>query len=80
MRVERIDPVSLSLEQRVERALIVAAQLVELYGEVYLPIFERLERELAQLQRKSSAVDRARRIAQHAPPMLAQTEKLGAGR
>lgn len=46
------------------RALVVAARLVELYGEIYLPLFERLEAELLELQRRGSALDRARAIAQ----------------
>ena len=34
-------------------------------GEVYLPIFERLERELAALDAKSDALARARFAARH---------------
>lgn len=51
------------MRQRIERALLTAAQLVEYHGEVYAPIFERLEQELAALERRDSAAARARRLA-----------------
>lgn len=46
-----------------ERALIVAAKLVDLYGEIYLPAFEKLEEGLIELERRGAAVDRARELA-----------------
>jgi len=50
---------------RLERALeTVAVLLIE--DEVYLPIFERLEAELAEARRTASTLDRARRIARGA--------------
>jgi hypothetical protein len=55
-----------SAVRHVERALLVAAQLVAYHGDAYLPIFERLERELAALHRQTSAVERARTIAARA--------------
>lgn len=48
---------------RIERALKVAAHYVNEGGPVYLPIFERLERELAALETTASALDRARKMA-----------------
>lgn len=39
------------------------AVIMEDDGEVYAPIFERLEQELAALDRRDSAVERARRLA-----------------
>ncbi len=45
------------------RALVVAARLVDLYGEIYLPLFERLESELLELERRGSTIDRARVLA-----------------
>lgn len=57
----------LTLEQRVERALITAARIVDMHGDVYVPIFERLERELLEIRRKGSAAERARMIARGAP-------------
>lgn len=52
--------------ERVRNALVVAARLVEHGGDTYLPIFERLERELAGLEEKRSAVERARVMARAA--------------
>jgi hypothetical protein len=50
--------------ERIERALrFVAAIVAEPGGEVYLPIFERLERELAGMDAKADALGRARSIA-----------------
>ena len=50
---------------RLERALeTVAVLLVE--DEVYLPIFERLEAELAEARKTADTLDRARRIARGA--------------
>jgi hypothetical protein len=55
------DPVS---RERIERALrFVAAIVAEPGGEVYLPIFERLERELTDIDAKADALARARTIA-----------------
>ncbi len=45
----------------IREGLIYAAYLVERYGEVYAPILDRLERELAAAQ-KETPRDRARRI------------------
>lgn len=56
----------------IEAALLTAAQLVEHYGDVFAPIFERLELELAALERRDSAADRARRLAR-ARALPAQT-------
>lgn len=41
------------------------AVIMEDDGEVYAPIFERLEQELAALDRRDSAVERARRLARN---------------
>lgn len=50
---------------RLERALeTVAVLLIE--DEVYLPIFERLEQELAEARKTVNTLDRARRIARGA--------------
>ena len=50
---------------RLERALeTVAVLLIE--DEVYLPIFERLEQELADARKTANTLDRARRIARGA--------------
>jgi hypothetical protein len=47
---------------RLERGLAVAAQLVLLDGPVMVPMFERLERELAALRQTQDAVARAKRL------------------
>ena len=50
-------------KDRIEAALIVVARHVAAPGgEVYLPVYERLERELAALEARETAIDRARRL------------------
>lgn len=49
-----------------EEALEISAELVAGFGEVMLPLFERCERELEAARTRSSAVERARRIAEAA--------------
>lgn len=44
-------------------ALSVAARLVELYGEEFLPYFEAMELEAHALTARSSAMERAKAIA-----------------
>jgi len=39
------------------------AQIITQYGDVYLPIFERLDNEISALQTRQSAMDRVRMIA-----------------
>ncbi|MEM8849285.1 MAG: hypothetical protein AAGE03_04535 [Pseudomonadota bacterium] len=53
MRLERAD---------IERALAIAAQIVARDGEAFLPIFLRMEREVAALDGRDTALDRARRL------------------
>lgn len=58
------DAAELISRARVERALHFLATIVtETGGEVYLPLFERLERELAAIDAKADALARARTIA-----------------
>ncbi|AZO77751.1 MULTISPECIES: hypothetical protein [unclassified Bosea (in: a-proteobacteria)] len=52
--------------------MMTLAAIMEDGGEVYAPIFERLEQELAALDRRDSAVERARRLAR-GRPLLSQT-------
>lgn len=49
-----------------ERMLRIAARLVDAHGEAALPLFERCEAELEVARGKSSALARAREIAQSA--------------
>lgn len=49
-----------ALEDRLRRALQTVAQLV-VDDPAFLPVFERLERELAKLQSQSAAIERAKR-------------------
>lgn len=42
--------------------MLTLAIIIEDGGEVYTPIFERLEQELAALDRRDSVVDRARQL------------------
>jgi hypothetical protein len=50
--------------ERLERSLAVAAHLVTLDGEVVLPLFERLERDLETMRGNQDAIGRARRLPQ----------------
>ncbi len=49
--------------QHIKDAYIKAAKIVSDYGEVYLPIFERMEKELKAAEKKQSAINRAFEIA-----------------
>jgi len=48
--------------ERLERALVVAAHLMERHGALVVPIFERLERELAKMKSDQDAIDRAKQL------------------
>ena len=51
-------------QARIENSLHYVAQMIDLEGgEVYLPIFESLEAELAKLMSQETTVERARRMA-----------------
>lgn len=50
-------------EADLRRALRIAARIVDEYGDAFLPIFLRLEREVAALEQRKSAVERAREIS-----------------
>jgi hypothetical protein len=50
------------LLERIERALVVLALLIERDGEAYVPFFERVESELERLRRAEGTKDRARRL------------------
>ena len=54
-------PSSPSLVERIERALVLLAYFIELDGDVHLPMYERFERELADLKAKEGTKERARR-------------------
>lgn len=56
------------MRARIEQALRFMANIVTgPDGEVYLPIFERLERELAAIDAKSDALQRARTMVEAIP-------------
>jgi len=64
-------------EERLERALDYLAYIIKRHGSVYMPIFERLERELFELRRRNRAIEeRATRYmaANNIPPL---DERLG---
>lgn len=58
-----------SLEERIENALRVVAELLE-RDEAYLPIFLRLEAERDKLDARRAALDRARAVLKETPPGL----------
>ncbi|PYG32392.1 hypothetical protein C8N36_103141 [Pelagimonas varians] len=47
---------------KLREALSVAAQLVARDGEMFLPVFERIEAEVAALDRRSTSLERARAL------------------
>jgi hypothetical protein len=51
----------LSLIERIERALVVLAYLVERDGDVYVPLYEKFEAELQELKAREDTKSRARR-------------------
>lgn len=47
---------------RIERALAIAAHVVTMNGEIYIPTFERPEREMEEVRRRDpQAIERGRR-------------------
>lgn len=60
--MDNIRDAELPLIQRIERALLYLAYLIELDGDVHLPMFEKFEAELAELRRAEDARSRARRL------------------
>jgi hypothetical protein len=50
-----------SLVERIERALVLLAYLIELDGDVHLPMYAQFECELADLKAKEGTKERARR-------------------
>jgi hypothetical protein len=48
--------------ERLERGLALLAYCIELDGPVMVPMFERLERELAAMRQTQDTVGRARRL------------------
>ena len=48
--------------ERLERALTYCAYLITIHGTDLVPLFERLEQELAALRQEQSAVDRAKAL------------------
>lgn len=47
---------------RIERALLLLAYLIERDGDDYLPLYEKLENHLTELQAREGTKDRARRL------------------
>lgn len=54
----------LSLVQRVERALVLLAYLIEIEGNIHLPMYEQYEAWLAKLRSKNDVRARARQRLQ----------------
>jgi hypothetical protein len=51
--------------ERLERGLALCAYLVVRDGRVAVPLFERLERELAAMRRQEDTVDRAKKLLEN---------------
>jgi len=61
-KARKSEPVTI---ERVERGLALCAYLIELDGPVTVPMFERLERELAAMRQTQDTVSRARRLLEN---------------
>ena len=70
-------PEELSFEEQVERALVLLAYLIEIEGDIHLPMYEQYEAKLAELRAKADVRARARQrlnafVGQSAPtPVIA---------
>ena len=49
--------------EKIEEIMRFMAQIVTMYGEVYLPLFERMQTELKLAKQRQSSLDLARQIA-----------------
>lgn len=56
------EPQALTPIERTERALVLLAYFIELDGDVHLPMFEKFEAELAEMERAETTRERARRL------------------
>jgi len=57
---------SLDLPTRIRNAMIIVAKLLAKGGEEYLPLYERLERELLECEQKEQTLQRAIALAENA--------------
>ncbi|WBU27507.1 hypothetical protein OOZ54_12465 [Rhodopseudomonas palustris] len=51
-------------EERIERSLVLLAHVIEMDGEAYVPLFDRLEEELRARRRRRDSMSRARQIVE----------------
>ena len=69
----RIDHSKVYTDEEIENAMATVARVIELYGDAYWPILERLERELSERRAKaarlSSHLRRFRSGSRHSPPL-----------
>lgn len=56
------DGQQIPLIERMERALVLLAYLIELDGDVHVPMYQKFEAELAELRNKEDTKDRARQL------------------
>jgi len=63
VKIKVIDPNAPITLNDVERATKVAARLVKLYGETYLPLYKRMKEELAQKQQEDDLMQEAIQLA-----------------
>lgn len=63
-------------DERIQRALLVAARLVALHGDDFLPHFESLEREFADIEGRQSAVKRAVTLANQSKAIFSSQRAL----
>lgn len=65
------------LEERIQNALKIVAQIISTEGEDYLPIFQRLEKELIAHQANKKSLQRALFLCETSGDMINEKDNLG---
>mgnify|MGYP001164791479 CR=1 FL=1 len=74
----RIDHSRVYSDEEIENAMATVARVIELYGDAYWPILERLERELTDRRAKASCLNSHLRTFHKRKPLQNWQAHLGA--